>query len=98
MITKEFILSTLKLSKQEFSKYGVCKVGLFGSYLHGVQNKGSDIDILIDFEPEAENYDNYMAVYDIFENLFSNEKVEIVTVNGLSPYIGPKILKEVVYV
>ena len=26
------------------------------------------------------------------------EKVEIVTKNGLSPYIGPKILNEVMYV
>jgi hypothetical protein len=27
----------------------------------------SDIDILIDFEPDLENYDNYMAACDIFE-------------------------------
>jgi predicted nucleotidyltransferase len=45
-----------------------------------------------------ENFDNYMAVCDIFEQLFKNEKVEIVTKNGLSPYIGPKILNEVLYV
>ncbi len=38
-----------------------------------------------------------MTVYDILENLFRNEKVEIVTKNGLSPYIGPQILKEVIY-
>ncbi len=39
-----------------------------------------------------------MAVYDMFENLFENEKIEVVTKNGLSQYIGPKILKEVMYV
>jgi hypothetical protein len=39
-----------------------------------------------------------MAVYDIIEKLFKNEKVEIVTKNGLSPHIGPKILNEVQYV
>ena len=58
----------------------------------------SDIDILIDFIPEMENFDNYMAACDILEQLFKNERVEIVTKNGLSPYIGPKILKEVHYV
>ena len=57
----------------------------------------SDIDILVDFAPGTESFDNYMAVYDIIENLFKNEKVEIVTKNGLSPYIGTKILSEVVY-
>jgi uncharacterized protein len=45
-----------------------------------------------------ENYDNYMAVYDLIEHLFKSDKVEIVTKNGLSPYIGPKILNEVIYV
>jgi len=39
-----------------------------------------------------------MAVYDMFESLFKNEKIEIVTKNGLSKYIGPKILKDVMYV
>ena len=63
------------------------------------QSDKSDIDILIDFEPGKENYDNYMAVYDLFERLFKNERVEIVTKNGLlSPYIGHKILNEVMYV
>ena len=73
-------------------------VVLFGSYCTATDDKKSDIDILIDFEPDKENFDNYMAVYDIIEKLFKNEKIEIVTKNGLSPYIGPKILKEVMYV
>ena len=98
MTTKENILSTLKTHKHEFAKYGVMNVGLFGSYLRNEQSAKSDIDLLIDFEPEKENFDNYMAVYDLFENLFKNEKIEIVTKNGLSKYIGPKILKDVVYV
>lgn len=98
MKTKEYILSTLKTQKSNLSKLGVKDVGLFGSYVREEQSEKSDIDILIDFEPGMENYDNYMAAYDLFELLFKNEKVEIVTKNGLSPYIGPKILNEVMYV
>ena len=84
--------------KSDLSKYGVFNIGLFGSYLRNEQTERSDIDLLIDFEPDKESYDNFMAVYDLFENLFRNEKVEIVTKNGLSKHIGPKILKEVFYV
>ncbi len=62
------------------------------------QSKNSDIDILIDFEPDKENFDNFMAAYDLLEKLFINQKVEVVTKNGLSPYFGPKILNEVKYV
>ena len=98
MTTKENILSILRAHKFELSKFGVSDIGLFGSYRHNEQSANSDIDLLIDFEPEKENFDNYMAVYDIFEKLFQNEKVEVVTKNGLSKYIGPKILNSVLYV
>ncbi|MEW6509053.1 MAG: nucleotidyltransferase family protein [Bacteroidota bacterium] len=98
MTTKEFILSTLKSKKGEISKYGIRAIGLFGSYVRDEQSESSDIDILVDFEPDKENFDNYMAVYDLIEKMFKNQRVEIVTKNGLSPYIGPKILNEVKYV
>ena len=98
MTTKDYILSAIKTNRQTLKRLGIRNVGLFGSYARNEQSVKSDIDILIDFIPEMENFDNYMAVCDIFEDLFKNEKVEIVTKNGLSPYIGPRILNEVVYV
>lgn len=98
MTTKEYILATIKNHKPALEQLGISVVGLFGSYMRNEQSENSDIDILIDFEPEQENFDNYMAVYVLFEKLFENEKVEVVTKNGLSPYIGPRILKEVMYV
>ena len=98
MTTKENILKTLKSNKLKLSKLGIRNVGLFGSYIRNEQSSESDIDLLIDFEPEKENFDNFMAVYDLFETIFKNEKIEVVTKNGLSPYIGPNILSEVHYV
>lgn len=98
MITKEIILSRLKEHKPELSKFGVNDIGLFGSYSRNEQSEKSDIDLLIDFDLGKGSFDNYMAVYDLFEDIFKNEKVELITKNSLSPYIGPKILKEVLYV
>ena len=97
MTSKEYILSEMQQHKRELFSLGVVKIGLFGSYVRGEQSEKSDIDILIEFAPDKENFDNYMTVYDILENLFRNEKVEIVTRKGLSQYIGHKILKEVIY-
>jgi predicted nucleotidyltransferase len=98
LTTKEKIFELLKSHKRELSKFGIRNVGLFGSYIRNEQSSESDIDLLVDFDPDKENFDNLMAVYDLLEKLFLNEKVEVVTKNGLSPYIGPKILKEVKYV
>lgn len=97
MTTKDYILTTIKRHKRELQKFGISHVGLFGSYVRNEQSEHSDIDILIDFEPDRENFDNYMAVYDLFEQMFRGEKIEVVTRKGLSPYIGPVILKEVRY-
>ena len=88
MITKEIIIDILKSQKPQLSKFGVNNIGLFGSYLTNEQ----------DFDPQKESFDNYMAVYDILENIFGNNRIEVVTRNGLSPHIGPKILKDVMYV
>lgn len=98
MTIREEILKTLKSNKLKLLSFGILNVGLFGSYVRNEQSGESDIDLLIDFEPEKENYDNLMAAYDLFEEIFENEKIEVVTKNGLSPYIGPKILNEVEYV
>ncbi|MDO5522768.1 MAG: nucleotidyltransferase family protein [Bacteroidia bacterium] len=99
MLTKELILSTLKTHKPEFTKFGVKDIGLFGSFVRTEQSNESDIDILIDFNTLSdENFDNFMAVCDAFDRIFENVKVDVVTKNGLSPHIGPKILKETLFV
>jgi uncharacterized protein len=98
MTTKDNIVSIIKSQKRKFTKYGVLRIGLFGSYVRNEQSVKSDIDLLIDFDAEKENFDNYMAVCDLLEKLFQNEKVEIITKNGLSKYVGPTILNEVLYV
>jgi predicted nucleotidyltransferase len=97
-VLRSGIFVSQQLSSLSLSKFGVVNVGLFGSYLRNEQSINSDIDLLIEFESGKENFDNYMAVYEIFETLFQNQKVEVVTKNGLSKYIGPEILKDVMYV
>ena len=97
MTNKEIIIGKLKQHKSDLYQLGVREIGLFGSYIRNEQTSNSDIDILVDFEPEQENFDNYMAVYDLLERIFNNKNVQVVTKNGMSPYIGPKILRDVLY-
>jgi len=90
-------LSRKTSSFLRYTKYGVKRIGLFGSYIKNKQNKNSDIDILIEFFTNQETFDNLMTIYNILENTFENQKIEIVTKNGLSKYIGSYILKETEY-
>jgi len=97
MLSKEKILKILREKKGLLSQYGVNKIGLFGSYSNKTATKDSDIDILIDFHSEFETYDNLLSIYDVLENSFKNNRIDIVTKNGLSKYIGSYILNETEY-
>jgi predicted nucleotidyltransferase len=97
MIQKSEILNKLKMSKSELNKFGVVRIGLFGSVNRDESNKDSDVDILIDFNAEKETYENYINTCSFLESIFKGSKLDIVTEKGLSPFIGPYILKEVEY-
>jgi hypothetical protein len=92
------IISLLSQNEKSIKQYGVLKVGLFGSFLTGVQNEQSDIDILVEFKEDRVSYDNFINLCFLLDSLFQGRKVEVVTKNSLSPYIGPKILKKIEYV
>ena len=84
-MNKQSVISLLRKAKQPLSQScGVKQLGLFGSTVRESNTESSDVDILIDFE--------------ILEKLFDRLKVDIVTLKGLSPFIGQQILKEVEYV
>jgi hypothetical protein len=77
--------------------YGVRKVGLFGSFVRGQQNLESDVDLLVEFEPDKKTYDNFVHLCFFLEDVFKRQ-VEVVTPESLSPHLGPHILNEVEYV
>lgn len=95
---KSLVIERLSAIKQDLSCYGVMKVGLFGSTVRNESSAHSDVDVLVDFLPGKETYYNYLSVCDALEKIFGHTKVDVVTVKGLSPFVGDTILKEVEYV
>lgn len=88
-------LKILKANEKEVKrKFGVRKIGIFGSYARGEEKVTSDVDVLVEFEEPT--FRNFMGLAFFLEDLF-NRKVDLVTVKGLSPYIRPYVEKEVVW-
>jgi uncharacterized protein len=92
--TKEDILKVVLREKKHLAELGVVSIGLFGSFVRGDQNPESDIDLLVEFTPSKHTFDNFMDLSFLLEDLLGH-KVEIITPEALSPYIGPHILREV---
>ncbi|MBU1159551.1 nucleotidyltransferase family protein [Patescibacteria group bacterium] len=77
-------------------KYQVKKIGIFGSFVRGEQKKGSDLDILVEFE-------NPIGFFDFIrlENFLSHalrKKVDLVSKKAIKPAVKKEIFKEVRYV
>jgi predicted nucleotidyltransferase len=78
-------------------KYKVKEIGIFGSYVKGKQRKSSDIDILIDFEEDAQiGLLTFVALENFLTELLG-VKVDLVMKNSLKPNISKTILNEVIY-
>lgn len=91
------IINVLKQHKEEFrEKYGVKEIGIFGSYVRTEQKRESDIDILIEFKPDARiSLLDFVALENYISDLLGT-KVDLVEKSALKPRIGKHILKEVI--
>ena len=76
-------------------KYKVKTVGVFGSYVRGNQKKKSDVDILVEFK-RAVDFFEFLDLEEYLEQILGI-KVDLVTKQALKPFIGKRILEEVVY-
>jgi uncharacterized protein len=95
-VNRDQVLQILAELLPQLQTYGVRDVALFGSVARNDSVSSSDIDILVDFKPEAESFDNLLNVADLLDARF-DEPIDLVTVNGLSPYLAASVQKEAVH-
>ncbi|MBI5748122.1 MAG: nucleotidyltransferase family protein [Nitrospinae bacterium] len=90
-------IETLKNHEELIKKkYGVKRIGIFGSFARGEERAGSDVDVLVDFEEGAKTFDNFMELKFFLEDLFGG-KIDLVTAKALRPRLRDEILKETAY-
>ncbi len=83
-------------NRQNIRRYGVNKIGFFGSVVLGQQRKDSDIDLLVFFDEGRVSFRSYMDLNFFLEDLL-HAKVDLLTPEQISPYIMPYIQKEIQY-
>ena len=94
--TKEQVFALLRGHQSELKRFGVTRCGIFGSFVRNAPQDQSDVDILVEFDPKQKTFDNFMQLAFFLEDLF-DRKVDLITTESLSPYLGPHILREVEY-
>jgi len=94
---KHDIISKLREEEAALRARGVMHAALFGSRARGDDTPGSDIDILVEVDPEA-----HLSVYDYvglkeYIGAFFDSPVDVVSLEGLKPYIRPTVTADAAY-
>jgi predicted nucleotidyltransferase len=79
--------------KEYFKTHPVLNAYLFGSYVRGMADTKSDIDILIDLDYSQKIGLQFIQMKLDLEKLLNN-KVDLVSSNGMSKYINPLVDEE----
>ena len=78
-------------------KEGIRSLAIFGSYVSGAADEGSDVDILVDFEPDAGiGYFAMAHIKRFFESVLGLS-VDLLTPAAISKYFRDEVLQQAEY-
>jgi predicted nucleotidyltransferase len=87
----EDVLSILRRYEGDLRARGVRRAALFGSVARGENRPESDIDIMIEIEPEADiGVFEYAEIKQYIASLFDGP-VDVVSKDNLKPFIRPAV-------
>jgi len=96
-IDRDQVVAKLQDHKAELHRRGVRHAALFGSVARGESTPTSDIDILIELDPQAPiGLFEYVEITQYLADLFS-VRVDVANHSSLKPLVRPSIERDAVY-
>lgn len=77
-------------------KFGVTRVGIFGSFARGEQSAESDIDMVVEMEKDRKNIHSFLKFKRFLEKEMERE-IDLGFDHSLKPAIKEKIIKQIIY-
>src|SRR5438128_2775679 len=94
---RQQVISILRDHETELRRRGVRRAALFGSVARGTATPASDIDILIELEPDAPiDLFAYAGIKSYIADLFGGP-VDVVDRDALKPYLQRPVIADAVY-
>lgn len=94
---REEIIATLRAHQVELRRRGVRHAALFGSLARGESKRTSDIDILIELEPQAPvGLFEYVGITQYLADLFP-VRVDVANRSTLKPLVRPSVERDALY-
>lgn len=92
---RDEVITKIKTHRRALKRYGVKSLALFGSTARNKMRKGSDVDVLVQFEKST--WANYIGLKFYLEDLLGRD-VDLVTPKALKPAAKPSVEKDLLYV
>ena len=94
----EEIIQYLRNNKETLrDRFGVTRLGIFGSFVSHTQHVSSDIDLVVDFEKERKNIHAFLRLKRFLEKEFAR-KVDMGFEHSLKPVVRENIKGRILYV
>lgn len=99
MLQREEILQFLAQHKQRLHRdLRIVKLGLFGSFAQGNATEASDIDLIVEFEPNTDDlYEKKIYLKEFLKTRFARE-VDVCREKYIKPVFKAQILRAAIYV
>jgi predicted nucleotidyltransferase len=96
-IDREEVIATLRAHQAELRRRGVRHAALFGSLARGESKRTSDIDIVIELDPQAPiGLFEYVGITQYLADLFPG-RVDVANRSSLKPLVRPTIERDALY-
>jgi hypothetical protein len=96
-MSKQDILEIIRETRPELAdRFGVERLGLFGSFVREEEKRRSDIDLLVSFRRDIDLFE-FLDLKEFLQERL-HHKVDLVMDSALKPAIGKRIRAEVEYV
>jgi uncharacterized protein len=94
---RDDVIAKLKDAEPALRARGIRRAAVFGSVARGDDRPGSDIDILVEFEPGAEGtiYD-YVRLKEYVAGLFDGP-VDVIDREALKPHLRAPAARDMIY-
>jgi predicted nucleotidyltransferase len=80
-----------------YDRYGVTRIGIFGSFISGGQTNTSDIDMVVELEKSRKNIHSFLRLKRFLEKELSR-KVDLGFEDSLKPILRENIKEKIIYV
>ncbi len=94
MITRQQLAERREEILAVARRYGAHDIRIFGSVARGDQSEGSDLDLIVRFDPDRSLFDHGGLLMDLEELL--GVKVDIVSEGGMRPRFRNYVMEEAI--